>query len=192
MSSSLAKKRSIALSYGMVVDPTPTTYVNPAHVLACRIMNYLWYNWGSENSGLRQGEVDLYSINIPMIEDLLADQGLKISWTTLLRNSYGRLFENIAEEPEILQRHGTGASGESWAISEAPESKVPKNQVTPLLFKWSPDIGGLINPTVRSLPVGSDAWAIHNGRVSVTPLRAAFAEPYCAKDNDGSVREMKL
>jgi len=47
-----------------------------------------------------------------MIEDLLADQGVKIFWTTLLRNSYGRLFKNISEEPEIPASPGTsGASG---------------------------------------------------------------------------------
>jgi len=123
-----------------------------------------------------------------MIEELLADRGVQISWTTLLPNSYGRLFKSISEEPKIP---GTGASDASWALSEAPESE--DQQITPLLFKWSPDIGDLINPTVKSLPVRSDAWAIHNGCASVTPLRAAFAEPYCDKaDNEGSVREMKL
>lgn len=46
-----------------------------------------------------------------------------------------------------------------------------------LVFKFSPSMGGLINPEMASLPVGSDGWAIAKGWVSVTPLRASFAEP---------------
>lgn len=46
-----------------------------------------------------------------------------------------------------------------------------------LLFKFAPQIGPLVNPPFESLPHGSDGWAIHSAKASVTPLRAAFAEP---------------
>lgn len=45
-----------------------------------------------------------------------------------------------------------------------------------LSFHFSPRMDGLVNPSPESLPHGSDAWAIHNAKASVTPLRAAFAE----------------
>lgn len=195
MSSSLSKKRSIALSYGVVVDPTPTLYIDSAHVLACRILNYLWHNWGSDKFGLRQGEVDLYSVNVPLIEELLASGGLKVYWTTLWRNSYGRLFENVSGSrklgPATQSSDATKAPGTS---AEAPEAKIPKDlQTRPLLFKWSPDIDDLINPTADILPIGSDGWAIHNGSASVTPLNAAFAESYCiGEDTKGSEWKMKF
>jgi len=182
MSASLSKKRSIAVSFGMVVDPTPTTYVDSAHKLACRIINYLWNNWGSDDSGLRQGEVDLYSINIPLIEELLADHGLKICQTTLWRNSYGRLFENISgsRKPEDRKIMLPGPEA-SRTLAEVPESKIPLNHETsPLLFKWCPDMEDLVNPTTNSSLVGSDEWALCNGLASVTPLRATFSEPDCA------------
>jgi len=188
MSASLSKKRSIAVSFGMVVDPTPTTYVDSAHKLACRIVDYLWNNWGSDDSGLRQGEVDLYSINIPLIEGLVADHGLKICRTTLWRNSYGRLFENIPG-PEIMLP-GPDASR---TLAGVPESKIPQDQETsPLLFKWSPDMEDLINPTTSSSPVGSDDWALCNGWASVTPLRATFSESDCAGASAEWEFEMKL
>src|SRR5258705_6361774 len=142
MSSSLSKKRSIALSYGIRMDDHLTmTYVDSAHDLACRIMSYLWFNWGSDESGLRQGEVDLYSVNIPLTEELLADRRLKIFWTTLWRNSYGRLFENIPglrkPEDRTMILPDTGTTEASQTLAEVSESKISKNQgSSPLLFKW--------------------------------------------------------
>jgi broad specificity polyphosphatase/5'/3'-nucleotidase SurE len=183
MSSSLSKKRSIALSYGIFVHPTPITYVDPAHELACRIMNHLWQNWGSDDSGLRHGEVDLYNINIPLIEELLAGRSLKIYWTTLWRNSYGRLFENVSGSRKPNDRTII-LPGSDATLAEVPESNASKHlETSPLLFNWSPDIEDLMNPTANFPPVGSDGWAIHNGWASVTPLRAAFAESYCAAAN---------
>lgn len=46
-----------------------------------------------------------------------------------------------------------------------------------LLFQFSPKIDSLVNPPLDTLAHGTDAWAIHSARASVTPLRAAFAEP---------------
>jgi tubulin---tyrosine ligase len=182
LSSSLSRVRSIALSYGTVVHPTPTTYFQPAHDLGCQIISHLWDNWGKDGSGLRDGEVDLYSINIPLIEDILSDQGLDIYWTTMWRNSYGRLFKNIAEQhDESSSDKGTvSPAGPDAATNPTKTPTGPSPQRTDdtdLLFKWAPDMRGLIQPKEDELPVGSDGWAIHKGSVSVTPLRASFAEP---------------
>ena len=46
-----------------------------------------------------------------------------------------------------------------------------------LSFRWAPDMRGLIDPQLSTLPVGSDGWAIRQGWASVTPIRASFAEP---------------
>ena len=172
MSSSLSKIRSIALSYGTMVHPTPEAYFEPAHDLGCRIINHLWKNWGEDECGLRDGEIDLYSVNIPLIEQILGADGLKVYWTRLWRNSYGRLFKNVSSsidhpmvtvgpDPLIGQTQATGAEA---AI-----------EFGSLLFKWSPEMRELVSPSY--LPVGSDAWVLHQGSVSVTPLRASFGEP---------------
>ncbi|KAH9486911.1 putative tubulin--tyrosine ligase PBY1 [Psilocybe cubensis] len=195
MSSSLSKKRAIALSYGTVVHPTPTTYFEPAHDLGCRIIKYLWHNWGADDCGLRQGEVDLYSVNIPLVEEILSSDGLKICWTRMWRNSYGRLFKNVSPTgvetvDRLVQTPGPDTNTNTETQASLPNTK---NEIGDLLFKWAPEMRGLITPSLDTLPVGSDGWALHQGWVSVTPLRASFGEPqYHESDPENLVWKMKL
>ncbi|PPR06888.1 hypothetical protein CVT24_011578 [Panaeolus cyanescens] len=192
MSSSLSKKRAIALSYGTMIHPTPQAFFEPAHNLACRIMKHLWENWGEDECGLREGEVDLYSVNIPLIQDILSEDGLKICWTHMWRNSYGRLFKNVASSKvnRTVNPSGPDAIADSKTEASAPDSE----ESAELLFKWSPDMLGLINPSADALPIGSDGWALHQGWVSVTPLRASFGEPHTHRSQDAEkfVWKMKL
>jgi tubulin---tyrosine ligase len=182
LSSSLSTIRSIAVSYGTVHHPTPVTLFEPAHALACGIVRHLWNNWGEDKAGLRNGEVDLYNVNIPLVEGLLSEQGLKICWTTMWRNSYGRLFKKV-HGPDLAEPKGTVMSAgpdpliDGGMTFQNDPSVVVQQRSMELMFKFAPDMAGLITPTVSSLPLGSDAWAIHQGLVSVTPLRAGFGEP---------------
>ena len=132
-------------------------------------MNHLWNNWGEDECGLREGEVDLYSVNIPLIEQILDVDGLKVCWTKLWRNSYGQLFKNIS------QAGSTVAVGPDPLINQTQTEEAGISRS--LLFKWSPVIEGLISPPLDSLPIGSDTWALHRGFICVTPLRASFGEP---------------
>ncbi|TFK57281.1 sure-like protein [Heliocybe sulcata] len=181
LSSSLSHVRSIAVSYGTVNRPTPTTYFDPAHQLAGRIITHLWENWGKDEGGLRNGEVDLYNINIPMIEELLSEAGLQIHWTTIWRNAYGRLFAAHApEEAPALQRTGSSGGPDAPVAQDSREQSgkdSDASQVGKLVFKFHPDMHDLIFPGEDILPVGSDGWAMHKGHASVTPMRASFAEP---------------
>ncbi|TFK30464.1 cytoplasm protein [Coprinopsis marcescibilis] len=195
LSSSLSKVRSIALSYGTVVHPTPKTYFQPAHVLGARILQHLWQNWGSDELGLKAGEVDLYNVNIPLIEGLLSQEDLKIYWTNIWRNSYGRLFKNVASDSKSPDKLVINPAGPDSSVDPQTQPRQRLDPVAPpegdLLFKWAPDMGNLIQPSPNDLPVGSDGWAIHNGWVSVTPLRASFAEaPLLAYDP--ILRNLKL
>lgn len=183
MSSSLSKKRAIAISYGTVIHPTPTTYFEPAHRMSCQIINHLWNNWGEDECGLRPGEVDLYSVNIPLIEDILSNEGLKICWTRMWRNSYGRLFKNISQtnsSNRSVQAPGADAitNRQTEASGSSLEDEGNLEKSGDLLFKFAPEMKGLITPSLTTLPVGSDGWALHHGWVSVTPLRASFGEPH--------------
>ncbi|EAU93004.2 cytoplasm protein [Coprinopsis cinerea okayama7 len=189
LSSSLSKVRSIALSYGTVVHPTPTTYFEPAHRIGCRIIQHLWHNWGSDDCGLRNGEVDLYSVNIPLIEDILSEEGLKVYWTTMWRNSYGRLFKDVSSRRKSIDGATVNPAGPDAATS--PQTAVKPIDEEGLLFKWAPEMRGLIQPLSDELPVGSDAYAIHTGSISVTALRACFAEPPTSVV-DPVLRQIKL
>lgn len=182
LSSSLSRTRSIAVSYGTVLHPTPTTFFEPAHQMASRIISHLWTNWGADEGGLKNGEVDLYSVNIPLVEKILSEEGLEICWTTMWRNSYGRLFQAVPSMDASSAGQATNAAGPdapSSEITTAELSTSGQNQpkAFELRFRFAPEMKGLITPSESSLPVGSDGWAIHKGLVSVTPLRASFAEP---------------
>ncbi|KAG6885277.1 hypothetical protein C0993_003708 [Termitomyces sp. T159_Od127] len=192
LSSSLSKVRSIALSYGTVLYPTPTELFTPAHRLGSSIIVYLWNNWGRDPRGLRNGEVDLYSINIPLGENLLAEQGSKICTTRMWRNSYGRLFERTTN---TSTPNGQAVPVGPDAIGPAMKEVDPQTTALKygeLAFKFSPDMTDLINPSVSSLPVGTDAWALHQGWISVTPLRASFEEPDNIDQEDLESRIWKL
>ncbi|KAF9270241.1 sure-like protein [Marasmius fiardii PR-910] len=172
MSSSLSKVRSIAMSYGTVLYPTPETLFEPAHSLAINIINHLWQNWGADEAGLRGAEIDLYNVNIPLNMDLLTDNGLPIYWTTMWRNSYGSLFQQVQTSDTR-----NPACPDAVASNSKPIKDVSGIPVGGLAFKFSPQMEDLIHPPPSSLTIGSDGWAIHKGAVSVTPLRASFAEP---------------
>ncbi|KAJ7597058.1 survival protein sure-like phosphatase/nucleotidase [Mycena floridula] len=156
LSASLSRVPSIAVSYGTVIHPTPPTLFNPAHVLALKIIQDLCNKFGDT--------ADLFSINIPMIMELLSEEGLVVAWTTLWKNSYSQLFKKVP----------------------APE--------TDLTFKWAPDMTGLINPSPESLTEleGTDAWALAHKMVSVTPLRAVYEAALTPEMVAGTSWKMKL
>jgi hypothetical protein len=124
-----------------------------------------------------------------MIQQLLSDEGLQIVWTTMWRNSYGRLFKSLPSS-EAAAKQGIPAAGtDSPNAGPASEKQVgteaPPENVRSLVFKFAPDMTGLITPSPASLPVGSDGWAMSQGYISVTPLRASFAEPSIRPEGDG-------
>jgi len=155
MSASLSGTRSMALSYGTVVRPTPLKFHAPAHALACRIILELWKGWDANDPKFK--DIGLFNINIPMISRL--SEGLPVYWTTLWRNSYGRLFKRVSADEYQYQ------------VSEGKQSGSPA-----LTFKFAPEFHNMINPDVGSLPEGCDAWALAEGAASVTPLIPSFAE----------------
>jgi tubulin---tyrosine ligase len=159
-----------------------------------RIINHLWDNWGGDPLGLRtsahtgEKEVDLYSINVPMIPELLAEQDLPICWTDMWRKSYGQLFKAHTHNPGASRPPGGPDEPGAESPSPAAGTDAAQHDVGRLVFKWGPEIKGLITPNASSVPVGSDAWAINNGYVSVTPLRAGFAEP----DKEEAIEEARF
>jgi 5'/3'-nucleotidase SurE len=181
LSSALSKTRSIALSYGTVKEPTPEAFFDPAHAISAKIIRHLWDNWGTDNDGLRNGEIDLYSVNVPMIPELLNEEGLPIIWTRFWRNSYHRLFKACSPERAAEQEHPYPQAGPN-SIETAPaetNSQDAGEKVSPkrMIFEFSPDMKDFVNLPPSSLPEGSDSWAIESGWVSVTPMRASFGEP---------------
>lgn len=184
LSSALSQTRSIAISYGTVGRYPPQTLFDPAHALSTKIIQYLWDNWGKDASGLRNGEVDLYSVNIPMIPGLSSESGLPITWTRVWRNTYHRLFKAYSpdqaaelEHLDLQARPDSSITTSAQAPAQAQGNVSPKTTSGSLAFQFSPDMSGLIGLQPSSLPEGTDSWAIEKGWVSISPLRASIGEP---------------
>ena len=184
LSSALSQYRSIALSYGTIGRYPAQTLFDPAHALSTKIIHHLWDNWGKDAGGLRSGEVDLYSVNIPMIPELLGESGLPIIWTRVWRNTYHRLFRAYSPKQAAELEHSDFQAGPDSSITTSAQAVThavgdisPKKTTGDLSFQFSPDMSGLIGLQPSSLPEGSDGWAIEKGWVSVSPLRASFGEP---------------
>jgi hypothetical protein len=170
--------RAVAVSYATVNHAPPASLHRPAHALSSRIIKRLVDSWGIEPYGLRSGEVDLYTVNVPMIETLLSSDGVPVCWTALGRNAYGRLFKALPSE-QAAQRQSVKSGGPDAPGAETTSEQVRGDQGdstgAELVFKWAPDMTGVLNP---DKPVeGSDTWALAQGWACVTPLMASFAEP---------------
>ena len=144
-----------------MIKNIPTTFHDPAFKLSSQIINRLLSNWGREDL--------LYSVNIPMIERLLHDDGLKIYWTSVWRNNYRRLFKEV---PGLVENASGEVEKTPLQLTDTDVSR--KGDGVNLVFTFDPDFTGLLNPT--SAPEGSDGWALAQGAVSVTPLLTSFAE----------------
>lgn len=177
MSAALSRVRAIALSYGNFKHPEDLAPV--ADELSLKIIKALWDDWGrdEESDGLsqfvlehmdqekarsillehekgkRDGEVDLYAVNIPLVPALAQEGGIKVAWTRIWRNEYGRLFQEGIKEKDK----------EAEDVTEAGS---PTKNPGGLVFSFSPDWKNIINPDKDSLPYGTDAWAIHSTQSS--------------------------
>lgn len=69
------------------------------------------------------------------------------------------------------------APGPSPSVTDTEKTEIQPEEAGNLVFKFSPEMGNLINPSASDVTEGSDGWAIRKGLVSVTPMRASFAEP---------------
>jgi len=108
----------------------------------------------------------------------LTDEGLKICWTTMWRNTYSRLFKRVlGESSESVHKIPPSGPATPGIPALGGKPSGPPTHDEQLLFQFSPDMKDLVHPSLLSLPVGSDSWAIHRGLVSVTPLRASFGVP---------------
>ncbi|KAM0793196.1 hypothetical protein ACM66B_000666 [Microbotryomycetes sp. NB124-2] len=183
MSAAISGTPSIALSWGLMQHYKPPSQEirDAATKLSVEIIKRLW------EIGFGEGEdkVDVYSVNVPLMPAICVEGGPEIEWCTVARNQYGRLFKSIAEAPPTKDDGGPAAipqdEDETRVVPSEPEDNTAlkmhdEHFERPLKFVFSPDIGGLVNPTPSSVKEGTDTHAILNGVVSITPLHAAFAE----------------
>ncbi|KAK9459899.1 tubulin-tyrosine ligase family-domain-containing protein [Lipomyces oligophaga] len=158
MEGALCGVKSIGISYAYssrVHDPKQIALASRVSVNAIK---HLYFNWPED------GSVDLYSINVPLNPQLTED--VRYKYTSILPNRWGAAFEYVEDQVEISE---TGVQVEATERIEADLDSITGR----LQFKWMPNLKA-VNDGVTEEPAGNDGFALINGYVSVTPLKANF------------------
>ena len=158
MEAAVCRKRAIALSFAFWSRDHRPDLIAGTCKHSIRLIEYLSTNWGTD--------VDLYSINVPLVKDVGSS---KIMYTHALQNYWtsGSSFEEIEagdepdpQEQEKLIRTGerdiSGGEAVDGAGARNPKSSKHK------WFKWAPRFGDVQKSINASAP-GNDGWAIHQG-----------------------------
>ena len=149
-----------------------TALLNPAFELSAKVIKHLINNWSPH------GNKVLYSVNIPMVERLLHEDGMRVYWTSVWRNNYGRMFSEV---PRMVD---SNASGEVWEATLQGTNMIAPREgggnpqdiagEENLVFKFNPDFSEL--DLQAAAPEGTDGWVVNADAVSVTPYLTSFAE----------------
>ncbi|KAK4198615.1 tubulin-tyrosine ligase [Triangularia verruculosa] len=165
LEAAVCKRRAIALSYAFFTRNHDTEIILKASRQSVRVIEALWKQWPED------GSVDLYSVNVPLLEGL--EEG-KVLFTGMLQNYWGEgsCFTEVdgsvdgEVEDEERIREGEKRPGE-----EKPEEV--KGLHSHKHFKWSPKFTDVYKSVDEAGP-GNDGWAVKEGNTSITPLKANF------------------
>ena len=154
MEAATCRKKAIALSYAFYSRDIIPELIAGASRLSVRIIEHLYNNWGEE--------VDLYSINVPLIKGVEEN---KIMYTNILQNywSSGSPFQEIEADEE------EGKPGEQERVIRhqqvEPAGKTSSSRLSRHKhkhFKWAPKFTD-IHKSIEENPPGNDGWAIGEG-----------------------------
>ncbi|KAK4217288.1 tubulin-tyrosine ligase [Rhypophila decipiens] len=173
LEAAVCKRRAIALSYAFFTRNHDTAIIKKASRQSVRVIEALWKNWPED------GSVDLYSVNIPLLEGL--EEG-KVLYTGMLQNYWGEgsCFTEVEGsvdgevEDEERIREGEGREGINQE-NQNGDGKFGKPHAHKH-FKWSPRFTDVYK-SVDEAPPGNDGWAVKEGHTSITPLKANFWHP---------------
>ncbi|TGZ80083.1 sure-like protein [Ascodesmis nigricans] len=163
MEAAVCGKRAIAMSYAFFSRNHDPIVIKSASKMAVKIVGYLAKNWDAG--------VELYTVNIPLLEGIDKSE-TKVLYTNMLDNKWstGSCFEEVdADEDE------TPDEAEA-RLREGHEPETPPKVDRPYghkKFKWAPDFNDVYGSVERA-PPGNDGWAVQQGHVSITPLKANF------------------
>ncbi|KAI9815307.1 MAG: hypothetical protein M1827_002787 [Pycnora praestabilis] len=159
----VCRRKSIALSYAFFSRNHDPGIIARASKLSVKLIEHLYESWGSG--------VDLYTINVPLVEGVERNS---IMYTSILHNywSSGSSFEELEVDAEDAdpREHESQIRSEE-AASESGSKTHSRHQHKH--FKWAPRFSDVYQSVENSAP-GNDGWAVKEGYISVTPLKANF------------------
>ncbi|KAK3402256.1 survival protein sure-like phosphatase/nucleotidase [Sordaria brevicollis] len=175
LEAAVCRKRAIALSYAFFNRNHDPSIIAKASRQSVRVIEALWKQWPTD------GSVDLYSVNVPLLEGL--EEG-KVLYTPMLQNYWGAgsCFEEVEgsvdgeeEDEERIREGGESQMGRAEADGgkEIGKRDEKGGLHTHKHFKWSPRFTDVYKSVEEAAP-GNDGWAVKEGHTSVTPLKANF------------------
>ncbi|KAI9844773.1 MAG: hypothetical protein M1837_005306 [Sclerophora amabilis] len=162
----MCQQKSIALSYAFFSRDHDPKIIASASRLAVRLVEHLHTDWNSN--------VDVYSINIPLVSDV---ESHKILYTHMLQNTWtsGSAFKEIEVEDEGLspEEHERSIRQDQSKRPEDDFGARHSSRHEHKHLKWAPKFADVHQSVERNSP-GNDGWAVKEGYTSVTPLKANF------------------
>ena len=157
LEAAVCRVRAVALSYAFFNRNHDTGIIAKATTRAVRVVEALVREWPAD------GSVDLYSVNVPLLEGL---EGGRVLYTPMLQNYWGpgSCFTEVdgsvdgEEEEEERIRAGEGLDGEE--DGEVGECDMACH--THKHFKWTPRFTDVYQ-SVEDAPPGNDGWAVKEG-----------------------------
>lgn len=158
MEAAVLGQRAVALSFAFWSRDHKPDVIADACRHSIKIIEHLTTHWGKD--------VDLYSINVPLVEKIGES---KILYTHVLQNYWesGSSFEEVEagdpEDPEEqeqdIREQGEGNGGDGKK-TDADDKNSGRNKHK--WFKWAPKFGDVQKSVNLSEP-GNDGWAINQG-----------------------------
>ncbi|KIR59468.1 5'/3'-nucleotidase SurE [Cryptococcus bacillisporus CA1873] len=189
----------IALSYAVVARPIAPRLLALAAETSVDVCKKLFDNWAQDSAPGRTGKVQIYSVNVPLVEQYLEKGNRKAVYTELWKNADHTHFDP-GDDPDQGNKHTTtehqpnkpqaapvpshtktsdGTPGPA-ALPTPSSTPAPatarqqQQQQQQLKFRFDPNLQPVLFPREDTLTEGTDAWALAKGYVSVTPLRAEY------------------
>lgn len=161
LEAAVCRRRAVALSYAFFTRNHDPAIIAKASRQSVRVIEALARDWPAD------GSVDLYSVNVPLLESL--EEG-RVLYTGMLQNywDYGSCFTEVdgsvdgeeEDEERIREAEGDGEAGGA----EQEEGGGGKQMAchTHKHFKWSPRFIDVYK-SVDEAPPGNDGWAVREG-----------------------------
>lgn len=181
MEAALCGVRAIGISYAYETKTHDHNLIDTASRLAVELVEHLYTNWDTKDG------VQLYSVNIPLVEGL--GDSTRVLYAHILQNQWGPVFEPwedferrrdadpkaVAEEEELhigVPVPSLIEDGDSNQLTHQTNGTANRNKAR-RQFRWKPDYQA-VRDSVKGSKEGNDGWAVDQGHISVTPLRACF------------------
>ncbi|ODQ49875.1 sure-like protein [Saitoella complicata NRRL Y-17804] len=164
---------AVGISYALFRDrPHRGEHAHAASELTTKLVRKLWEEHLSPE--VRSGEIDLVTVNVPLVDKLLDKvQGMKCHWTHIHQNRWSSpAFAPVAPSTTVgTSDPAASADQKEEEIREGETTTPDGNREGGEAWVFKPKFDWF---KLKNEDVGSDEWALCEGMVSVTPLKACF------------------